>query len=301
MLRPIQKACLLLALPVFCITFISFSTHTFTGASALTRYWQDTVPSKKPGETVPGKDIDAHLQQLDQAIEKLEQQLDQKNWNKMQADMQAALGKIDMEKIQQQIDYAMKRVDLQKVQLEAQDALRKIDFEKMQQTLQQSLDGMKDTTNWREMKREIEHAMKDAQKSIDEAKKINFEKLKADMQRTKVQWDQQRLKLEEQLQVTREQLSQNKLNMRQELEKAKVDVQKAKAGLQSYKTGISELEKNGLLNSREDYTIDFRNKELFLNGVKQSQETYDRYIPYFKKDNLTIKKEKGSFSIDNGQ
>ncbi len=302
MLYPFKKAHLLLALPVLCVAFISFTTHTFTGASTLTRYWQtDTVPEKNRGDDGIQRDIDQHLQQLDKAIEKLEHQLEQKDWNKAQADVQAAISKIDMEKIQQRIDEAMHRIDAQKIQLQAQEAIRKIDMEKMQQSLQEALSEVKDTTNWQEMKAQIKLAMKEAQKSMEEAKKINFEKLKVDMARTKKDWDKQKLKLEEQLKLAGGQMSENRLNMQQELQKAKVSVEKARAELQSYKSGIDEMEKNGLLNSREDYIIEFKNKELWINGVRQSQEAYDHYAPVFKKDNLLIKKEKGNFSVNPGK
>jgi hypothetical protein len=160
---------------------------------------------------------------------------------------------------------------------------------------------MKDTTDWQQMKVDIQLAMKEAQKGMAEARKINFDKLKADMQATKVQWDKQKLKLDDQLKVTREQLQQNKAGMKQELEKAKADVEKAKAELQLYKSGIDEMDKNGLINSKEDYTIEFLNRELFINGVKQSQEITDHYAAYFKKDNVLIRKEKGNFSINNSR
>lgn len=58
------------------------------------------------------------------------------------------------------------------------------------------------------------------------------------------------------------------------------------------------MEKDGLLNSKEDYKIDYQDGSLMINGKKQTQEVLDSYKSYLKKEDLHIKKEKGNFSIN---
>ena len=55
----------------------------------------------------------------------------------------------------------------------------------------------------------------------------------------------------------------------------------------------------GLLKAGEDYKIEYKNKELLINGKKQSQQTTDKYRKYFRDNsNITIEKKDGSINID---
>ena len=70
-------------LPAVCVTCLSFSAHQHGGPAAGPAYRQDTIPGKTGN-------IDDQLKQLDKAMEKLDLQLQQKDWNKMQAELEAS-------------------------------------------------------------------------------------------------------------------------------------------------------------------------------------------------------------------
>jgi hypothetical protein len=48
-----------------------------------------------------------------------------------------------------------------------------------------------------------------------------------------------------------------------------------------------------LISSKEGFTIEYKNKELYIDGKKQSVKTTDKYQKYFKKEHfkITIEKE----------
>ena len=53
------------------------------------------------------------------------------------------------------------------------------------------------------------------------------------------------------------------------------------------------MENEPLNNSKAGFTIEYRNKELYIDGKKQDEKTTDRYRKYFKQDHfkVTIDKE----------
>ena len=65
----------------------------------------------------------------------------------------------------------------------------------------------------------------------------------------------------------------------------------------SYKTMISQMEKEGLLKSNEDYSISYHAGELTINGKKQPKEITEKYKSYFSHD-VDITRQDGNFSIN---
>jgi len=86
--------------------------------------------------------------------------------------------------------------------------------------------------------------------------------------------------------------------MNETMTKAYGEIDKAKEELKRYQEMISNLEKEDLLNTREDYTIEYRGGELSINGKIQSKEITKKYKKYFRKETLTIKKQNGDINID---
>ncbi|MDQ6756439.1 MAG: hypothetical protein M3004_05845 [Bacteroidota bacterium] len=54
----------------------------------------------------------------------------------------------------------------------------------------------------------------------------------------------------------------------------------------------TEMEKDGLINKKEGYNIEYKNKELLINGKKQSNEVTEKYRKYFKGEDFQIKRSK---------
>ena len=73
------------------------------------------------------------------------------------------------------------------------------------------------------------------------------------------------------------------------MDNAKLEMLKAKTGMSELKEMTTEMEKDGLLNKKESNTIEYKNKELLINGKKQSPEVTEKYRKYFKGDNFKFK------------
>lgn len=56
--------------------------------------------------------------------------------------------------------------------------------------------------------------------------------------------------------------------------------------------------KLGLFNTKEDYTIEYKDGELTVNGKKQPQAVADKYKKNFSKKSIAIKKQDGDININ---
>ena len=85
-----------------------------------------------------------------------------------------------------------------------------------------------------------------------------------------------------------------------EMENAKASIEKAKAEMKEYKGFVDGLEKDGLINKKEGYTIQHKNGDLIINGKKQPVDVYNKYGGFLKKhEKFTIKKSDDDFNIYN--
>ncbi len=79
----------------------------------------------------------------------------------------------------------------------------------------------------------------------------------------------------------------------------KIEIEKAKEELKEYKTFLDGLEKDGLINKKEDYTIKHKNGELIINGKTQPAGVYSKYRSFLEKHKrLSIEKSHDDFNID---
>ena len=84
------------------------------------------------------------------------------------------------------------------------------------------------------------------------------------------------------------------------LDKVRVEIDKAKTTLKEYKRFLDGLEKDGLINKNDDYTIKHKNGELIINGKTQSADVYNKYRDFLEKHkSLRIEKSADNFSVDN--
>jgi chromosome segregation ATPase len=255
---------------------------------------QDTVPAKRSKATreAGDKDLDKELRQLENGREKLKEV----DWEKISKTVNEALENIDEDKIRLQVEQALKQVDMVKIQREVEESMKKIDFDKIQKEVSESLknsyayidkEALKKQID--EAKKEVEKEMKnkDWEKEIEEVKKINKEEIEKEME-----------KVQEEMKKVKTDLSRQKLDMRETMEKAQEGLAKAREEIKGYQEMIYGLEKEGLLSTKGDYTIEYNKGDLTINGKKQPQEVADKYKKYFRKDNVTIRKKDGEMHLD---
>ena len=106
-------------------------------------------------------------------------------------------------------------------------------------------------------------------------------------------------KLDEDMKKLSEEMKELGPKMQKEMEKAKVEMEKAKAEIKEYKGFVDGLENDGLINKKEGYSLKHKDGELFINGQKASEKTYNKYRPFLEKHKkFNIEKDNDDFNID---
>lgn len=248
----------------------------------------DTIPDRNKKI----RDIDDAIEQVEKSQQEVEHSLKDRDWNK---DIQKAMNELqnNSAKMQAELDQAMKNFDAQKMQLEMQKAMKEVDLQKVKSELQANLEKV----DMQQVKEEIAKAMK----------QIDAEKLQADLNASisKIDMEKMKAEMEKVKDVNFKQVEENLKNIQPQIEKsmqsAKESIEKAKKDLQAYKGFIDDLDKDGLINKKDQYKIQYKNDELIINGKTQPAETTKKYENFLKghKD-FTIKKEADGFNIYNG-
>jgi hypothetical protein len=246
---------------------------------------QDTVPSKHHNEFEDmrdEKDLNKAMLKLDEALKHLDNKMENIDWSKIQEQIQSSMDKVndeikdhevDMKKVQRQMDDAMKNIDFEKISKETARAMQhlneNIDINKINEEVQGGLKAAKEQMNSKEF-----------HESMDAAKKINMDEVRKELENVK------------------EEMEKNKFDLKEQMDNAKEGIEKAKEELKDYRELIDGLEKDGLINTKEDYSIKYKDDELYFNGKKQSLEITEKYKSYFKENNTRIYKKNGRFTID---
>lgn len=238
----------------FCI-ILALTAMAFKDSTKVNKQAQqavlDTVPKNRD------IDIQIDLKDLDQTIkrslEMAEKSMKEIDWNKISKDVEQSMRQIDMAKLQMEINNSIKAIDWDKMKNEIDRSLKEIDKSKIKIDIEKEISNAMKSINTEELK-----------KSLEEMKKINFDELKKEMELNKDQF-------------------------KIEMDKVKLEMLKAKAGLSELKEMTGEMEKDGLINKKESNTIEYKNKELLINGKKQSPEVTEKYRKYFKGDNFKFK------------
>ena len=82
-----------------------------------------------------------------------------------------------------------------------------------------------------------------------------------------------------------------------EIKKAKIEVEKAKTQLKEYKAFEEGLEKDGLINKQEQYTIEHKDGQLIINDKLQREAVYKKYRSFLEK-HKNFKLQKGDTDFD---
>jgi hypothetical protein len=172
----------------------------------------------------------------------------------------------DGAKIQQEIAESLAKVDFEKIQKEVAEAMKSVDIAKIQKEVAESLAKV----NWNELKEEMA-----------KIKDIDMKKLEVDMKKLG------------------EEMKELGPKMEKEMEKAKEEVEKAKAEVKEYKTFVDGLANDGLINKKENYKVQHKDGELFINDKKVSEQTYNKYRTFLEKHKkFNIEKSEDDFDMD---
>lgn len=246
---------------------------------------QDTVPDKNRN-----RDLDKELRQLDEADQQLEK-LKAKDWEKIQRDVEGSIQKIDFDKLHKETKEAMEKINFDKVHRQLEESLSRMDFDKIQQQIDESMASI----DKEEIKAQLKKAQKQVQDALEQQNwKESFEKAQSIQ---KEQLDKQMQKLQSDMEKLKADLKHQQFNFKEQMDKANIELDKAREEMKGYQEMIYDMEKDKLLSTDEDYSIEYKDGDLFINDKKQSPEITNRYKKYFRKDKLTIKKEGGNMHI----
>jgi TolA-binding protein len=264
----------LIAAALIGVSFILVSWNFQGNAFHFTgdKEYSDTVPPKKAKAEREKK-----FRNLDEAIEELENvniEVDMKNAMK---EVEKAMKEFDASKIHLQLEKALRDVDMKKIQEELRESLAKVDGEKIKAEVQKALSEI----DFSKLKTELEQSLKE----------IDMEKLKMELNMDK---------MKEEMKNVEKELRNIGPEIEKSLKDAKIEIEKAKAELKEYKGFVDGLEKDGLINKKEGYTVKHKDGELFINGKKQSADVYNKYRSFLEKyKSFNIYDEAGDdFNID---
>ncbi len=220
---------------------------------------QDTIKKKKNSMTM--KEFDRLSEELDK-------------------DIMEEISKIDMAKIEREVLASLKEIDIDKIMKEVELSLKDIDTDKILADVKKELSEINYDEISAETKEALSKANKEVEKAMEEVKKIDREKIKKELEEAKQEVEKSRHEFE-------------KIDMEKIMKGAREGIDKAKTELKLIKQMFKEMEQDGLIDSKKGFKIEYKEKSLFINGTKQSEQVADKYKKYFKGEHfeITIDKE----------
>lgn len=235
--------------------------------------FSDTVPVKAGTQ----RDFDKELEAINKGEEQMKK-FNEEEFDKMVENIEKSIKDLDIEKM-------IAKVDIDKAMQEAQQSLQKIDLAKMEK----EIENQRLTEEERKsIKEEIEKARIEMKKAMEEIKNIK----KPDQAELKKQMEKIKLDMEK----TRKEMLDEKGKIRQEIRNAAGQMQEARKEIKGFQEMVYSMEDEGLLSTKTDYTIEFKNNSITINGKALSEEQNSRYRKYFDKP-TTIKKKDGDINI----
>lgn len=270
------------------VALLSWDRHQGPGHQQQTP-GNDTIPQQRERKV---RDLDEVLAEMDEidlkvhiekAMANVAEAMKQLDAQKIQLEVQKAMQEVNMEKIKEDVQRAMKEVDLSKIKAEMEASLSKVDMEKVKEEMKRAMKEIDQEKIQAEIKASMEKVNWDEIKSeMDKAKQIDFAELEKEMKKVK------------------EEMKNIEPKLKEELAKAKVEIEKAKEEVREYKNFVDGLEKDGLLNKKEDYSIRHKDGKLTINGKEVSPQIYSKYRNFLEKHKeLRIEKNEDHFNIDN--
>jgi hypothetical protein len=138
--------------------------------------------------------------------------------------------------------------------------------------------------NWGDNDAEVKKALKEAKVEIEKAKvemkKVDKEEIKKELEKAKIDIEKSKAEIKN-------------IDMDKIMTEAREGIAKGRAEMKQLKLMFNEMEKDGLINIKEGFSVEYKDKELFINGKKQSDDITGKYRSYFHDDHfkITIDKE----------
>lgn len=209
----------------------------------------DTMP---PEKKMTAKDLDKLHVELDKAMKLVAEKLKEIDWSKLNLQISESLKDIDLDKIKNSVEQSLKAVDMAAIEKDVQNALKEVDIQQVNS--------------------EIKLAMQEAKRELE---KVNWADIKKELAEAKIEIEKAKLELKD-------------LDLGKIMDEAKAGIEKAKTELKQLKTMLTEMEKDGLIDRKKGFKLEFKDGSLYIDGKQQSQAISDKYRKYAKDGKLDI-------------
>jgi hypothetical protein len=242
----------LIIVGIITMAFQDSTKHNLQVQTPISTQATDTVPDKHIKIDV---DVDQIMKEVDKQLETVQKNLKEIEWEKISKNIEASIKDINLDKIRTEVTASLDKVDMDKIKREIESSLKDINTVKINEEVQKAMEEVKANLNSEEFK-----------KNMKELKNINTAELNEELRKAKIE------------------IEKNKVDLKLEMKKATEELKKAKVNLAEYKQMISEMRSDGLISKSENYDIQFKKQELYINGKKQPAEVTRKYRKYFKDD-----------------
>ena len=279
---------LLLICIVASITAIGLMAWTGKPVPQLSQNVTDTIPSKKVQKEKPKKDFDKQLEQLEKVETELGS-LDHDDLDDLGEKIEEAIGRIDFGRIGLEIEEATH--DLKDLDKEIARALKDVNWDEISVDIEKSMKELRDIDfenihdELHDAKRELKSVLKDGDWDV-KLDNINWKEINDDI--AKSMKDVKDFKFD---------FDAKDLDIGLDMENVTGAIRKAKEELKGFKEMVYEMEQDKLLNTENDYKIEFKKGELYIDDKKQGAEITSKYKKYFPNDRTIIKKN-GNININ---
>lgn len=225
----------------------------------------DTVPDRDYNNSMKMKDFDKLINDLDKTYLQAMDEVKKVDLDKIMKDVELSLASVNVEKIMKEVQLSLKQVDVDKIMEDVKNSLKDIKVEHVN------------------VSEEVEKALKEARVGMEKAKKeineVDTKSISKDLEKARQEIEKSKLEI-------------SKIDFSKIMSEAREGIDKAKEELRQIKAMFIEMEKDGLIDSKKGFKIEYKNKDLYIDGKKQSEEVTNKYRHYFKDDHFKINIEK---------
>lgn len=225
----------------------------------------DTVPDRRHDGHMTMKEFDKMQENLDNVLLKAGQELKKINFDDIEKTIESSLKAVDIDNLMATVEKSLKDIDVEKIVADATASLKNIDWDE----------------HSAEIKKALSEAKIEMDKARDEIKKIDKDEIKKELEQAKKEMEKSKIEF-------------RNVDMDKIMKEAQEGIDKAKIELKQIKTMFNEMEKDGLVNAKDGFTIEYKDKSLYINGKQQSDQVTNKYKQYISDDHfkITIDKEK---------
>jgi bla regulator protein BlaR1 len=160
--------------------------------------------------------------------------------------------------------------------------------------------------DWAAIRKETRAALNEARRESRKAmKEINWKEIRKQMNEAHVELDRARRqvdwkKVNEQMKAANEQMLAANRQLQASMitaNSARQTANRERGANDRVQEGLKQLEKDGLINRAQGYSLEKKNDRLYINGKKQDDDVADKYEKYFRNKKISISGSTNSQSV----